>query len=147
MDDSAKGKNDCNPDFPIFVLGDNYPTVRDHVGDAISQNLSPSTLNRLYPVPPGRSWLAPYKGPGKPCTNAAGTQCDEYPWASSTQGLAVPTNAVGIGGVSLRSVPSGDNMGAGGKLGAFYAACRVRPLQQYKVLAIKGLNSGYVCTR
>jgi RHS repeat-associated protein len=141
MDASARGENKCRPSYSIFVLGDNYPSVRDHVGDAIGTNLSPSLLNRR--LPGGRGWLNAYKGPGKPCSGGPGTQCDEYPFNASMQGY--PNSVVGIGGISLRSVPAGENSGAGGKLGAFYSSCRIPTGGAYKVIPIKGVPSGWVC--
>lgn len=142
VDSSRKGENKCKPEYNIFILGDNYDQVRDHVGDAFGDGY-PSLLSAKDP-PWSRSWLDALKGPGKSCSGAAGTDCDEYPFASSLEGGQ-------LNGPSLRSVSASQNRGAGAQLRWFYEKCQVPkniPAQKYKVLAIKGLpETGYVCAR
>ena len=144
MASARQGQHKCKPSFAIFVVGDTHPNVRDHVGDAIGQNMSPSMLNRRANPPKDRNWLTPYKGAGKPCNGGSGTSCDEYPFNASMQGH--PLGSVGPGSISLRSVPERENYASGGTLGAFYRfGCKIPPGGSYKVVAVKGVSSGYVC--
>ncbi len=142
MKSSFSGQNKCNPDFPIFILGDDYNEVRDHVGDAIRDG-KPSMLTKREPAY-SRNWLTSQKGTGKPCSNASGTQCDEYPFASTIEGG-------GGNDVSLRSVNSGQNLGAGAQLKWFYTKCNIRAnnaVSKFKVMAMQGISkSGYICGR
>nr|WP_295770559.1 RHS repeat-associated core domain-containing protein [Rhodoferax sp.] len=141
IESSRRGENKCKPDYPIFILGDDYDEVRSHVGDAMGDG-KPSMLSASHRQPD--SWLRKHKGPGKPCSNAPGTQCDEYPFGSSMEGGE-------FGNVSLRSVNASQNSGAGSQLGWFYTKCHIpknNPASKYKVLAISGLTrTGFVCGR
>lgn len=142
MKSSFSGANDCKPDFPMYIVGDDYYEIRDHIGDAINDG-KPSMLSRKTPGY-SRGWLESRKGLGKPCTNAPGTQCDEYPFASSIEGGAAND-------VSLRSVDAPQNSGAGSQLRWFYTKCNIpanNPSRKYKVLTMKGIpKTGYICGR
>ena len=140
IDSSKGGKSECKPDYPIFILGDNYAQVRDHVGDALG-NGYPSMLSaKSSPYP--RGWLDKHKKSGKECDGGAGTDCDEYPWAASMEGGEKNSP-------SLRSVDRYQNRGAGSTIRWFYQNCKIKKDdagQKYKVIAIKGLSeSGYIC--
>lgn len=126
----------------MFILGDDYPTVRDHVGEALEDGY-PSTLSRRSPSWP-RGWLNSHKGAGKAYDGGSGTQCDEYPWAASMEGGE-------FGAVSLKSVDQKDNGGAGSQLRWFHERCKVPANDtkfKYKVVVVKGLpETGYICNR
>jgi Deoxyribonuclease NucA/NucB len=140
-DSARSGENKCKPDFAVFMVGDDYNEVRDHIGDAFT-DFKPRFLSRKSPAW-SRGWLEKYKGPGKPCNGGPGTDCDEYPFAASMEG--------GSGGdVSIRSVNAGQNRGAGSQLRWFYDKCNIPPNnsgKKYGVIAIRGLDTGYVCSR
>lgn len=134
------GEHKCRAEKPTFYLGDDTSSVRDHVGDAIS-DLIPSNLSR---APSHGHWYTAYVGPGLPCSGAAGTQCDEYPFNATNEGG--PDNYPAK--VSLRSVAQPDNSRAGGYLGAFYIKCNISQNKEYKVVAVRGIDrSGYICGR
>jgi RHS repeat-associated protein len=141
INDTRAGKNTCRPEIPMLVYGDDVAQVRDHVGDAIADT-SPSILTR---TPSHGRWYAGHIGPGKPCSGATNTQCDEYPFNSTHQGG--PSNYPGS--VSLRSVASGHNSTAGGYLSGFYSICNIpvdNKSRPFKVIPIRGLPaSGPVC--
>ncbi|WP_261858900.1 putative Ig domain-containing protein [Photobacterium sanguinicancri] len=131
------GDDDCKSDLNIFVVGDDTPEARDHIGDAQSVGY-PAILNRIKPPHP-RGWLRKFKGPGKICDGGAGTDCDEYPYASSQQGGK-------NGFVSLRSINSYQNQHSGRLLGQFYSKCNINSGDSYKVLPVKGISvSGWIC--
>lgn len=93
--------------------------------------------------PRTEGWIEKFKGPGKPCSGGSGTECDEYPFAASMEGGSQ-------GNVSLRSVNGPQNGGAGIQLRWFYKKCKVPkndPGTKYKVVAARGLETGYVCSR
>lgn len=78
----------------------------------------PAVLSYKYPGN-YRSWT----GRQKQCQNKSiGQDCDEYPYASTTQGGYSNYKA---GMVSLRVMDSQQNQGAGTKLWQFYSKCSV----------------------
>lgn len=132
------GDDDCKSDVNIFVVGDDTSEARDHIGDAQSVGY-PAILNRISP-PHDRAWLRKFKGPGKICDGGYGTDCDEYPYASSHQGGP-------NGFVSLRSINSYQNQHSGRLLAQFYRKCNINSGDSYKVLPVKGIAvSGWICT-
>lgn len=141
IESSRSGENKCRSQYALFIVGDDTPTVRDHVGDA-KTNGSPGTLSK---GPSHGRWYAPrYVGAGKPCSGAAGTECDEYPFNATNEGGPAHYPAT----VSLRSVVDSDNSRAGGYLGQFYRKCGAAQAASYKVVAARGISrGGYVCAR
>ncbi len=81
---------------------------------------------------------------GGACNGGSGTQCDEYPFASTLEGGQ-------FNSVSLRSVNGSQNAGAGAQLGWFYTKCNIPkndPSKKYKVISMRGLpQTGFVCAR
>ncbi|WP_305847099.1 RHS repeat-associated core domain-containing protein [Rhodoferax sp. AJA081-3] len=142
IESSRSGINKCRPGINMFILGDDTASVRDHIGDAMTSNFSPSILTRGPDQ--GRGWLEKYKGPGKPCSGGSSMDCDEYPFNASRQGGEANYPAK----VSLRSVQPGENRRAGAHLGWFHEKCNISEsgTTQYKVVAMKGIpRTGYIC--
>ncbi|AXQ31159.1 hypothetical protein D0B54_21860 [Solimonas sp. K1W22B-7] len=140
------GKSRCKPGVDLLLIGDDVREVRDHISAAKQGGIS-GGLSRKSPAN-SRYWLEAYKGVGKPCTKASGTECDEYPFAATNEGGKHNYNG-GVG-VSLRSVSAPDNAKAGGYLGAFYNRCGIPSNSGYKfvVVPVIGLpQTGYVCAR
>ncbi len=140
MESSFSGQNKCKPEFAMFILGDDYDEVREHVGSALGGG-RPSLLSRRVPSH-NRDWMI--KGAVGRCTKSRLTNCDEYPWAAAIEG--------GEGNnVSLRSVNASQNKGAGSTLRWFHEKCKIpanTPAVKYKVLAVRGIaRTGYVCQR
>jgi RHS repeat-associated protein len=140
MQSSFSGQNKCKPDFAMFILGDDYDEVREHVGSALSDG-QPSFLSRRAP-PHKRDWMK--TGTVGRCLKSSLTNCDEYPWAAAIEGGE-------HNNVSLRSVNGSQNKGAGSTLRWFHEKCKIpanTPAVKYKVLAVKGIaRTGYVCQR
>jgi RHS repeat-associated protein len=116
------GGIDCDSDQnpPIIVWGNDYGEHTKHIFDAISEG-----RRRLlhYQDPNGRNWLKKVE----PCKSNYGTSsgldCDEYPFALSSEGG--PDNAANV---SLRLIDARVNSGAGGKLIRFLERCNVQPV-------------------
>ena len=140
IESSRKGDNDCDPGADMFIVGDDYDEVRDHIAKAQFDG-KPESLSRMDPAN-SRSWVEAHKGPGKLCDGGSTTDCDEYPFAASMEGGR-------LNSVSLKSVNASQNRGAGAQLRWFYANCRIVPnvpTEKFRVLAISKLPStGYIC--
>jgi len=116
----------CRLTVPILVVGTETRETAEHIQDAqlgrgSALMHSPFWLTRKSP-PHSRSWIRN----AMPCrTKVSGvTSCDEYPFASTQEG--------GRGNrarVSLRPVPVREQSVQGGRLSAFYRACRVSPVR------------------
>ena len=76
---------------------------------------------------------------GKP--RPVGTNCDEYPYATSLQGGSLMYLA---GHVSLRSVPAWDNQAHGNRLGRFYGGAKVSSNNPFLNLSAPFLPSFYI---
>jgi hypothetical protein len=124
----------------LIVFGGNYIEHAHHVSDAQKSGI-PAALTYL---PGGHrpQWYR-YKAP---CMNKpAGTDCDEYPYRTTVEGGPERYEA---GLVSLRPMSAAGNRGAGGFLGAFYAACGidVGAGRKFGVFAFPRLpTSGFIC--
>ena len=126
----------CDANIPILYPGPVGSQTFEHISDAIAEGY-PALLTRLFP-PRSRSWL----NRTPPCNvdrGAQGKVCDEYPFASTWQGIV---------GASLRLVPAAEGPAQGGQLGGFYSACKVVPndpiLGWFVVVPKRGF-SGYQC--
>lgn len=141
MDSAKAGDHKCRSQFALYVLGDDHNEVRDHVSQAFSDG-KPRSLSRRDPSH-DRGWIEKYKKPGMPCNGGPSTNCDEYPWAAAMEGGE-------RGNVSLRSLDASQNKSAGATLRWFHAHCGIpanSPAFKYRVLAVKGVQTGYVCKR
>jgi RHS repeat-associated protein len=139
IESARNGEHKCRVEKPTFYLGDDTSSVRDHVGGVLSDRIGLSNLSR---APSHGHWYSAYIGPGLPCSGAAGTQCDEYPFNATNEGG--PDNYPDS--VSLKSVDQPDNSRAGGYLGAFYTKCNITQDKEYRVVAVRGIaRSGYIC--
>jgi hypothetical protein len=117
-----RSPRNCRLTVPILVVGTETPRTAEHIQDAQAGNGSafvhaPFWLTRRSP-PHSRAWMrnaAVCRGRARGVSS-----CDEYPFASTEEGGALNQSRV-----SLRLVPAWEQSVQGGRLGAFYGACRV----------------------
>ncbi|MHB8845004.1 MAG: RHS repeat-associated core domain-containing protein [Nitrospirota bacterium] len=105
----------------IFFSGMETPQTTKHIADALEEG-KPAKLHRISP-PHNRNWIyktAACKGND---SSSTGLWCDEYPFASAEEGGSDLTT-------STRLVPDWEQQIQGGKLGAFYTACKITPNQR-----------------
>jgi hypothetical protein len=142
MESSKAGRSECDPEINIFIVGDDNSEVQQHIGEAIA-DLKPPMLSRASTAH-DRDWIDAFRGPGKACSGAAGTDCDEYPFAASMEGGQ-------FGNVSLKSVNASQNRSVGAHLRWFYNRCKVpadNPSKKYAVIPMRGIEpTGYVCAK
>ena len=139
MAKARQGKK-CNSRTSVFILGDDVSEVRGHVSDALEMGY-PRSVTRASSSHP-RGWLEPKKQKGQICdSKGRPNDCDEYPMAAMTQGGEM--NAP-----SLRSLNSSQNRSAGAQLRWFHSKCKIQPsTDNYRVVAMSGVSTGYICGR
>ena len=139
-DSNEKGRSDCDPVLPMLVVGDNNNEVQDHIAYAQGELLKPRAVTRRFESHK-RYWLERHKGPGKMCTGAPGTDCDEYPMATHVEGGE-------LNSPSLRSVNFSQNRSVGSFARHLHEKCRVAVGEKYMVVPMKGIPiSGYICKK
>jgi hypothetical protein len=98
--------------YNVFYPGWDTPATTMHIFDAIGLNPRWANLHRATGSG-SRRW---YKSDPACAGSSLLMWCDEYPFYTSLEGGP---------GASLRLVPATEQMSQGGKLSAFYAACKV----------------------
>lgn len=139
----ASGKGcvvaDYKPTISYSRTG-SYPAFASHVAKAIASGLEGSTATGALTRTTTTSTISANRSKACPTslTRPSGYSCDEYPFASTTQGAAsggkarvfsgcklTTVNGAGAVGFSRCMIPAGQNSGAGSVLGSFYKTNRV----------------------
>ncbi|MGL5829023.1 MAG: NucA/NucB deoxyribonuclease domain-containing protein, partial [Angustibacter sp.] len=127
-------KTNCNT-LPIFAPGTDIKEAAEHDHDAIRAG-QPALLQYATPeenaargVPPG--WYEFSLNRPNNCTGEtgleSGTDCDEYPYASTRQAGS---------GASLKPVNSADNRREGRLLNGFYEACSLKNIPRKDFITV-----------
>jgi RHS repeat-associated protein len=104
----------------IFFSGWEMPQITKHIEDAIAEGKA-GILQRSTPHP--RGWLDSTLACKGNVPSQSGKSCDEYPFSSTKEG---GFENYQLGRVSTRLVPVVQQSIQGGKLGAFYGACKIK---------------------